>query len=888
MVSEEPMKTHGLRMTPWASRLLVCCAFLWGWNQVALAQQPSFIWMSDSLGVIQSYSTGPHYASGLSVRDFDSDGWDDIVFCTDENAPVIYYKNYYGTFEEVSPIPTTPEHGNYVIWIDYDNDGYLDYFESKDTAGVRLLKGDSTGGFTNITAAVGLSGLNGVRREGGVFADLNNDGLLDLFIGTHSFAAPNKLYFQTPQNTFVDISATSGVCDTVDHTFHAVAIDYNNDGLLDLYEANDYSDGNRFFKNNGDSTFTDVSLINGTYQELDAMGLGVGDFDGDLDFDIHITDRYVQSRLLRNNGDGTYTEVGVEHNLDYYNGFGWGNNFFDADLDGDNDIYISGMKIALANGVPSLLYVNDGNAYFTGDTIGADSLYSFSNAVFDFNNDRLPDLTSQNSENNPFSIWQNTTQTSTPRFSIKLEGCTSNREAIGAQIFAFDGPETRAWMVHSTQSFMSQNTDKQIIPILNGPVLDSLKIIWPLGNDTMLYDIQPDQTIKLTECADAAPYAVILVDDYIKHKLVLCSGDSITLRVDGSYNNVIWSTGATSDSIVVYEAGTYNVTVSNQWGVTRASTKGVIVESRVTPTFDAYMEQPNCFNNGVIGLFDFNPAADLGIQWTPTSSEDTLFNLEPGTYTVTVDNGGFCPVVQNFILSGPDSLNPIQATIDFQPILCYDSNTLVQVHGTGGYGPLTFEWSNGSTGSNQLLSAGVYTLTLTDPQDCTIDTTFTLSEPPSLFVWAESIPDTNDSSLGKAWVEIDGGTPPYLTTWNDPLQQTGDTAFGLSAGDYVAYVMDDNGCDFYRNFKVRNHVVLGMSQLRMKDVKCIWNQDRIEVYGLAPIAPIERVEVYDLLGRSIPFQWQQNGLNSLEIATSSKGVHLVRIDETAVCRVVTP
>jgi hypothetical protein len=872
------------------SRYAICMVLLFAWSKLMVAQQPSFIWMSDSLDIAQTYSTGPHYASGLTVRDFDSDGWDDIVFCTDENAPVIYYKNYYGTFEEVSPIPTTPEHGNYVVWIDYDNDGYLDYYESKDTAGVRLLKGDSTGGFTNVTTAVGLSGLNGVRREGGVFADLNNDGLLDLFIGTHSFNEANRLYLQTPQNTFHDISTMSGVCDTVDHTFHAVAIDYNNDGLLDLYEANDYGDGNRFFKNNGDSTFSEVSLLNGTYQELDAMGLGVGDFDGDLDFDIHITDRYVQSRLLRNNGDGTYTEVGVEHNLNYYNGFGWGNNFFDADLDGDNDIYISGMKIALVNGVPSLLYVNDGNAYFTGDTIGNDSLYSFSNAIFDFNNDRLPDLTSQNSENNPFSIWQNTTPTTTPRFSIKLEGCTSNRDAVGAQIFAYDGPDARAWMVHSTQSFMSQNTDKQIIPILNGQVLDSLKIIWPLGNDTTLYSIQPDQTINLSECGEAAPHAVILVDDYIKHGLVLCTGDSIVLRLDGNYNNVIWSTGATEDSIVVYDAGVYNVTVTNQWGSIRASTKAVTVESRTTPTFNTYFEHPNCFNNGMIGISDYEGIVDINFTWDVGIVSDSLFDLSPGTYSVTIDNGGFCPVVEQFELNGPDSLNPITTSIHYPPIPCKDSTTLVTVEGSGGYGPLSYTWSNGSTGNNQFLSAGTYTLTVTDPQECSINTSFTLMEPSALFVWAESIPDTNDFGVGKAWVEIDGGTSPYHTTWDDENNQIGDTAYGLLPGAYSAYVEDLNGCTYTRNIAVGSRIVIGISENEStRDVTCRWvHNDRIDINGLQHKQLEHSVEVFDLLGRPLPFEWTLAGPGSISVFSPYRGIQLIRIDDKAVCKIVSP
>lgn len=850
------------------------------------AQQVTYIHASDSLGVNQTFSETPLYASGLSVRDFDQDGWDDISVCVDESSPVVYYKNFYGTFKEVTLFTGAITHDNYVAWIDYNNDGLLDCFEVSDTSGVRLLKQDSSGVFTDVTAAVGLDSLNGVDREGALFADFNNDGLLDLFVSVYSFQTTNSLFFQTPANTFTDVSSISGACDSLDRTFHAIAIDYNNDGWMDFYEANDFYDGTLFYKNNGDSTFTEVSYINGTYQELDAMGLGVGDFDGDLDLDIHITDRYEQSRLLRNNNDGTFTEVGVAHNLDYEDGFGWGNNFFDADLDGDNDIYISGMRIPILNGKPSLLYINDGNGFFSADTLDGDSLYSFSNAVMDLNNDRLPDLVSLNSEGNPSSVWLNTLATTVPRFALKLQGCGSNRDAIGAKIIAYDGAEKRIWMVHSTQSYCSQNSDRQIIPILNGTLLDSLKVIWPLGNDTMIYNIEPDQTILLEECGVANPFAVITVDDYPSHELVLCTGASITLRLDGVYNNIIWSNGATSDSIVVTTPGTYDVTVTNQWGNTSPSTRSVTIDSRQTPVFTGSVTPSLCFNNGSISITTNPASAQYNYQWSNGANTANISQLNPGTYTITVDNDGFCEVINSFLVPGPDSLAPIVPTVDFERIACHGDTTEVNVAATGGTAPFQFSWSNGGTGSTQNLQAGVYSITITDAGNCLKDTSFFIGHPNVLFVWAEALPDTNYTGVGKAWVEIDGGVAPYSTTWNDTLSQTGDTAYNLLAGKYEATVLDANGCNYSRNVEVKNRFLQSAQENQhTNELKCSsWN-GFTKLTGVADHRLIQTLSVTDVLGRNIAFQASSNG-DEILIETATEGLIIVYSNNLLLCKTI--
>lgn len=867
--------------------LFLACIFpLWG-----SAQQPTFEQVNTEVGMNATYSTIPFYASGLSVRDFDQDGWDDISVCTDIGGPPRFFKNYYGTFKEVQKGFAVPVHGNYIVWVDYDNDGDLDCIGVNNNTGPYIKRTDSLGNLDDVTATVIPGPLPTIEREGGMLADFNNDGLLDFFLSVYEFGAPNSLFFQNANHQFIDVSATSNACDSLDHTFHAIAIDYNNDGWMDFYEANDFYDGNMFYKNNGDSTFTEVSYTNGTYQELDAMGLGVGDFDGDLDLDIHITDRFNHSMLLRNNGDETFTEVAAQHNLDYIDGFGWGNNWFDADLDGDNDIYISGIKIPFLDGLPSHLYINDGQANFTADTLEEDSLFSFANGIFDFNNDRLPDIVSLNSENNPHSVWKNTTATSAKRFTIKLEGCASNKDAIGAQMIAFDGPDKRLWMTHSSQSYCSQNADRQIIPILNGPVLDSLLIKWPIGGDTTLYGIAPDQTIKLVECGSAEPYPVIKVHDYPEHELVLCPDDSITLSVDGNYSSVLWSTGAITDTIVVTSAGVYDVTVTNQYGVSSGSTQPVVVSAFNYPNYESFVKQPLCFNNGYIAVRQAEPASDYIYEWSTGATTDSIYDLTPGNYTLSITNQGECGVTDTFILEGPDSLNPIVLQVQTPPVLCNGDSVAILVSGSGGYGPLTYEWSNGATSSSQALGAGSYVITATDTNECKTDTSFSLTEPDPLFVWAETIPDTNALGKGMAWVEIDGGVDPYQVVWDDSLVQTGDTAYNLRTGSYTASVTDANGCAYERLIEVKNRELIGISASAGKslEITCVEDQGTVMLKGVNhQNVEVQDIKVYDALGKHVSCGIIDLGNGSFTLNIQNHGLSIIHINGHQACKVVLP
>lgn len=228
-------------------------------------------------------------------------------------------------------------------WGDYDGDGDDDLFLSGlDTYG-SLLRNDA-GVFTDVSREAGL----GRVRAGfsATFADYDNDGRPDLYIGRLGWSgpAPNSLYRNRGDGTFVDVTERSGLGDPGSSFVHVWA-DVDRDGFLDLFVANGcmgYGDTNKLYRNNGDGTFADITLKAGLQEPAGTRTVGAvfGDYDGDGWPDLFIPGYNAANRLYRNRGDGAFEEVAAKagvrdlaHVAEAFLGF-----FLDYDNDGDLDI----------------------------------------------------------------------------------------------------------------------------------------------------------------------------------------------------------------------------------------------------------------------------------------------------------------------------------------------------------------------------------------------------------------------------------------------------------------------------------------------------------------------------------------------------------------------
>lgn len=235
--------------------------------------------------------------------------------------------------------------------VDYDNDGSYDLFVP-DGVKSRLFHNQRDGTFADVTDSAGLSGLDGASV--GVFGDYDNDGNKDLFV-SRTFE-PNQLFHNNGNGTFTDVTKQSGI--GVDN-FTTVAswADYNNDGYLDLYVGRYLNprtaipttfyarngEPNQLYKNNGNGTFTNVTEQAGVGEMGLCLGNVWGDYDDDGYPDLYVVNDFGRNTLYHNNKDGTFTDVTVQTGTLAY-GAGMNASMADYDNDGKIDIYVTNIR----------------------------------------------------------------------------------------------------------------------------------------------------------------------------------------------------------------------------------------------------------------------------------------------------------------------------------------------------------------------------------------------------------------------------------------------------------------------------------------------------------------------------------------------------------------
>jgi hypothetical protein len=238
-----------------------------------------------------------------------------------------------------------------ITTVDVDNDGLYDLF-IPDGVASRLFRNRGDGTFEDITAKSGLAGLSGVSVA--VFADYDNDGYKDVFV-SRTFS-PNQLFHNNGDGTFTDVTKKSGIgedcCTTV-----ASWADYDNDGLLDLYVGR-YLDPrkkipttfyarngepNQLYHNNGDGTFTNVTEKAGVGEIGLCLGTVFGDIDNDGYPDLYVVNDFGRKTLYHNNRNGTFTDITVKSGTLAY-GAGMSANMADYDNDGKIDIYCTNIR----------------------------------------------------------------------------------------------------------------------------------------------------------------------------------------------------------------------------------------------------------------------------------------------------------------------------------------------------------------------------------------------------------------------------------------------------------------------------------------------------------------------------------------------------------------
>jgi len=496
-------------------------------------------------------------AGGVAVFDYDRDGKPDIFFTNGADINTLnkdsskywnrlFHNNGDGSFTDVTEKAGLKGTGFDVgVAIgDYDNDGYDDIF----VGGVyrsTLYHNHGDGTFTDVTEKAGLA--QGPDKQygplwsvGGAWVDVNNDGLLDLFIvnylswdvtkepdcrfeGKPEYCHP-KFYKELPSQLvlnkgngkFVDISAQTGIRAHLGKGMGAAVADYDGDGLPDIFVTNDKL-FNFLYHNKGSNNFDELGFETGVALPehgnlISAMGADFRDLNNDGYPDIVIAALQNETfPVYQNNGKGAFTEITGRSGMTLVTNpmSGYSANIADFDNDGWKDIFISRGDVASPNMAVRIL-VDQHNTVFrnlngkwaalTGEAgFGSQPARRHRGAaVGDFNHDGKVDLV-VTGLSSPAEIWINDSPGGNHWLDVALEGTKSNRDGIGARIKVTAESRVQFNEMTTASGYASSSVGPVHFGLGDAKAADEVEIRWPSGAVQTLKGVTGDQILRVKE-----------------------------------------------------------------------------------------------------------------------------------------------------------------------------------------------------------------------------------------------------------------------------------------------------------------------------------------------------------------------------------------------------
>jgi hypothetical protein len=490
---------------------------------------------------------------GVALFDYDEDGWLDLYFINGCALPVdrrspprpnrLYRNRGDGTFEDATERARVPGRGYGMGCAvgDFDNDGHDDLFLTG--LGETVLyrnRGDGT--FEDVTSRAGVSSSRWTTAAG--FGDLDGDGDLDLMVVTYVEADPGKvlecrdefgkrihcsparfpaqldqLFRNNGDGTFRDVSREAGIEVPGGAGLGLALADFDGDGRLDIFVANDGT-ANFLFRNRGGLRFEEVGMIagaacDGTGQATASMGVVAEDVNGDGRIDLFHTNFINQMNTLRwNLGDGLFVDRTLAANLAAASRAktGFGTVAFDADNDGHLDLFVANghtddqpwFNTPMAQ-VPQLFLGRDhGRFELAGPEVSpylARPVVGRGVAAGDLDNDGRVDLVVVHRDV-PAVLLHNRSQPGGHWLGLHLRGTQSGRTPVGARVACRAGGRTSVRWLTSGTSYLSASDPRLWFGLGSARVVDRLEVHWPAGTVQTWSNLRADCILELREGDD--------------------------------------------------------------------------------------------------------------------------------------------------------------------------------------------------------------------------------------------------------------------------------------------------------------------------------------------------------------------------------------------------
>lgn len=491
--------------------------------------------------------------SGCAFVDVDGDGWQDILLVNSKHWPgrpgpksftTLYRNNRNGTFTDITRDAglSIEIYGLGVAAADYDNDGDVDIYITA-LGRNRLFRNLGGGKFVEVTAQAGV-GDPGFSTSA-AWVDYDRDGRLDLFVcnyvewsiekdlfctldgKTKSYCTPESYKGQSPtlyrnrgDGTFENVTAKAGLHDPTSKALGVALLDYNSDGWIDLFVAND-TQPNRLYENRQNGTFADVGVAAGVaFNEAGVaragMGVDAADYDGSGRPSLIIGNfSNEMMALYANEGNGLFIDEAPTSTIGRASllGLTFACFFFDYDLDGLLDIFAANGHVAddiqrvqrqVTYAQPPHLFRNLGSRRFEevvpqpGSAL-AQPMVARGAAYGDYDQDGDLDLLIT-TNNGPARLLRNDQGTRNHRLRVRTIGSVSNRDGIGARVTVTLESGKKLWgLVKTGSSYCSQSELPLTFGLGGTASVAEIEVRWPSGRVEKIPQVHTDRSISVQE-----------------------------------------------------------------------------------------------------------------------------------------------------------------------------------------------------------------------------------------------------------------------------------------------------------------------------------------------------------------------------------------------------